>query len=99
MASWIGDDPNYMAAFAEAGKKVEPIDRALADGDDAYARGHVFWKWVEARGAVKAAAQATVLGRGGWRESLEHVLGIPWQEIVAVEHAWSAQEMERARPK
>lgn len=99
MAVWTADDPNCLAFFANAGKKVEPVESPLADKNDTYARGHLFWKWLESKGVLKKVVDATVFGRKPWKKSLEDATGLPWDKLVAEERDWSAKELEKIRPK
>src|SRR5204863_4011948 len=60
MAVWVSEDPNTLLAFASAGRKVESIEMLLPARNDAYARGHLFWKWLDSKGAAKKAARSAV---------------------------------------
>jgi hypothetical protein len=99
MAVWASEDPNCLAAFAASGKKAAPVETALADKNETYARGHLFWKWLDSKGLAKKVAGATVIRRQGWRSALEEATGIGWEKLVAQEEEWSAAELERLRPK
>lgn len=98
MAEWAADDPNCLASFANAGKKVERIETALGDKNDTYARGHLFWKWLESRGAARKVVDATVHARKPWKASLEEATGLDWEKLSAAEREWSAKEAEKLRP-
>ncbi len=103
LASWVGDDANYIAAFAHAKKPVQSIEVDLsADPDDEYARGHVFFKWLEDRNGkdgVKRLFTMTAIDGGDWKKSLEEVTGLEWAKIVAVEGEWSEGCVKKKRPK
>lgn len=102
LASWIGDDPNYMYAFAVAGKKVEDIETPLAEDDDNYGRGMLFFLWLESRigeDGMKKLGPATRAKEFDWKKSLESVTGLAWAEIRATEKAWSAERLKRYTPK
>lgn len=99
MAQLISEDPNNLAAFANAARKVEPIDEQVLDRNDTYARGHVFWKWLDARGAAKRTADLVVFQRRPWREALEEATGLPWAIISQAEREWSEKEVDKLRPK
>ena len=98
MAVWASEDPNALAAFAHAGKKAEPIEAPLAEKKDAYARGHLFWKWLDSKGAAKRGAGAACLGRVDWKAALVDATGLPWEKLIAAEQEWSAAELEKLRP-
>jgi hypothetical protein len=99
MAVWASDDPNCLAGFAASGKKARPVEETSADRNEIYARGHLFWKWLDSRGLAKKVARETVIGRRGWRPALEEATGLEWEKLAAQEEEWSAAELERMRPK
>lgn len=99
LAQWLSEDPNTIQAFALAGREVKVVDAPPVEKNDVYARGHLFWSWVAARGAVKRAVQATVLDGGAWRPKLEEALGLGWATIQAAEREWSAKEVEKVRER
>lgn len=99
MAVWVSDDPNCLAAFANLGKKADRIETVLADTNDTYARGHLFWKWLASKELVKKTVDATVIGRKEWKASLEEATGLTWEKLVAAEQEWSAKELEKIRPR
>ncbi len=102
MASWIGDDSNYLYAFAVAGKSVEDLDAPLAESDDAYGRGMIFFQWLDSKikkeGIAKLAAKC-LTDRRPWKEALEEATGLPWEKLKKEEQSWSAQRMKRYVPK
>ena len=95
MAVWVSDDPNTLLAFASAGKKVESIEMILPARTDAYARGHLFWKWLDTKGAARKAARAAVLDRVPWKRAIEESTGLAWETIVIEERPWSAGAMTK----
>lgn len=99
MAQLMTEDLNCMTAFAVAGKLVESIETPLAETNDTYARGHLFWKWLAARGADRKVVQSTVFERRPWKEALKNATGLAWDSIVAVEREWSAKEIGKLKPK
>ena len=99
LAQWLSDDPNTIQAFALSKKDVEAIERPVAGRNDVYARGHLFWSWIETRVAVRAVVKATVVEGGAWKPSIEKVLGLSWASIEAAERAWSAAEVESVRQR
>ncbi len=99
LAQWVGDDPNVLAGFALAGKKAEAIEAASADPDDVYARGHLFFKWLDARGALRKAVRLAFFDGAGWKKALEEATGLAWEKLAAAEQEWSALELEKLRPK
>jgi len=99
LAQWVGEDPNVLAGFAIAGKKVEVIDVATSDPDDVYARGHLFFLWLESRGALKKAVRAAFFEAVPWKKALEDATGLAWDKLMAGEREWSAVEAAKLRPK
>jgi len=99
MAQYVADDPNNLCGFALTGKKVEEIEAAASDPHDVYARGHLFWKWLDSRNAVRKVVDRTVFQRKGWKESLEEATGFPWTVLVIAERDWSAEEIRKYRAK
>jgi hypothetical protein len=99
MAQLIGDDPNNIAGFANANKKVQAIDEGSIDRADSYARGHLFWKWLEGRGSAKKAAELVVFQHRPWKEALEEATGLPWALVTLAERDWSTKEVEKLQPK
>lgn len=97
LAQWLSEDPNTIQAFAHAGRDLERIELPSPEKNDAYARGHLFWSWIAARGAVKRVVKATVLDGRPWKSSLEQSLGLSWASIEAAELEWSARELEKHR--
>ena len=98
MAQLVSGDMNALCAFVEQGRVVDSIERGLAETNDIYARGHIFWKWLDSRGAAREVARAAVLDRRPWQEALESALHIPWPMIVRTEREWSEREAEKLKP-
>lgn len=97
MAQLAGDDLNAICGFAVEKKNVRDIDATLSDRGDIYARGHLFWKWLDTRYAAQKTVQLTVYERRPWKESLEEAVGRSWAAIVATEREWSEKEIEKLR--
>lgn len=101
-ASWIGDDMNYIIAFANLGKPVQSIEVDLsADADDEYARGMAFFKWLESRDGrdgIKKLFKLTAASGGDWKKGLEEVTHLSWEKVVAVEQEWSAEYFKKNTP-
>lgn len=95
MAQLVSDDPSNIAAFLNEGKKVKSIEEVGADRNDAYARGHLFWKWLDSRGVARKVANISIIQRKSWRDALEEATGSPWAVLVLTEREWSAKEAER----
>ncbi len=99
LAQWVSEDPNPLEGFALARKKVDSIEEPLTENIHVYARGHLFWSWVETRGAVKLVVRATVLEGGEWKASIEKALGLTWPNIEAAERAWSARTVAKIQER
>jgi len=98
LAQWVGDDPNVLVGFALAEKRVESIEAPLADANDVYPRGHLFFKWLDQQGALRKACASALFGGVPWKKALEEAAGLPWEKIVSAEKEWSARETEKLRP-
>jgi hypothetical protein len=99
MAVWVSEDPNCLLAFAAAGKKVGSVEATLPDRNETYARGHLFWKWLDSRGLARKVAGATVIHRKAWRSALEEGTGMEWEKLSAQEEEWSVAELEKTRTR
>jgi hypothetical protein len=99
LAQWVGDDPNVLVGFGLAGKKVDAIDAPLAEPDDVYARGHLFFLWLDSKGALRKAVRAAFFEGAPWKKALEEATGLAWDKIVPAEREWSAREAEKLKPK
>lgn len=97
MASWIGDDMNYLTGFAHSGKKVENIEVPFQEQSDYFGRGHVFWKWLEMKGAAKSAAKTVLYEKAPWKKALEDATGLSWEKLTAAEREWSEKQVEKLR--
>lgn len=97
MAQLIGDDPNSMCGFAVNGRKVRDIDEPLTERNDIYARGHLFWKWLDAQGAAQKVAQLCLSQHFPWKAAVEEATGLAWSAILTQERDWSAKEIDRLR--
>jgi hypothetical protein len=100
MAQLMSEDPSNLAAFAnENSKKVQSIDEPTSDRNDTYARGHVFWLWLDSKGAARKVADLCVLQGRPWKEALEEATGFPWAVLTVAERNWSEREVEKLRVK
>lgn len=98
LAQWVGDDPNVLTGFALAGKKPDSIDAPLAEANDVYPRGHLFFKWLDGKGALRKGVAAAFFGGVPWKKALEEATGLGWDAILAAEKEWSVREVEKLRP-
>jgi hypothetical protein len=97
MAEFVGEDDNAICSLATSARRVKDIDDPVAERQDTYARGHLFWNWLEERGAAKKAVELSILQRKPWKEALEEATKIPWSVIVPSERDWSLREVEARR--
>jgi hypothetical protein len=98
LAQWVGDDPNVLIGYALAGKQVGLVGELLPDPDDVYARGHLFFKWLDSRGGLRKAVQASFFGGVSWKKAIEDATGLGWEALRAEEAPWSARELDKLRP-
>jgi hypothetical protein len=97
MAEFVGDDENAICSLATSGRRVKDIDDPVAERLDIYARGHLFWNWLDERGAAKQTVDLSILQRKPWKEAIEEATKLPWAVIVPSERDWSIKEVERRR--
>jgi hypothetical protein len=91
IASYVGDDDVIFYMFNHRGSRVDTLDRVVPE-DDAYARGMVFFLWLEKeRGADGVRAFARRIVRDGILPSraAADACGIPWEKVVLREKTWS----------
>lgn len=99
LAQWVGEDFNVLTGYALSGRKVDVVDAATADPDDVYGRGHLFFLWLDSKGALKKAVRAAFFDAVPWKKALEDATGLGWEKLTAVERDWSAGEAAKLRPK
>jgi len=97
MAQLVGDDPNSLYQFAHDGGAVKALDTAPSSRTETYARGHLFWKWLDSRGATAKTFELAFVRRLGWKEALEGATGRSWASMAADESEWSAKELARLK--
>lgn len=95
MAQWVGDDFNVLCQFAKDKKAVRGLDRQITDRNETYARGHLFWKWLDTRGATSKAFDLAFVKRLPWQQALEEATNRSWVNIVAEESEWSNRELQK----
>src|SRR5436190_4244488 len=78
LAQWVGDDPNVLIGFALAAKKVEGIESSLSDPEDVYARGHLFFLWLDSRSVLRKAVRAVFFESVPWKKAIEEATGLVW---------------------
>lgn len=98
LAQWVGDDPNVLIGFALSERKVESIEGPVSEGNDVYARGHLFFKWIESKGAIRKTCSAALFGGVPWKKALEDATGLAWDKLLPAEREWSVKEVDRLRP-
>jgi hypothetical protein len=99
LAQWVGDDPNVMIGFALAGRKVDGIESSLSESEDVYARGHLFFLWLDSRNILRKSVRAVFFESVPWKKALEETSGLAWDKLVAAEREWSQREVEKLRPR
>jgi hypothetical protein len=100
LATHVADDPNCLHAFAFGGKEVRILEEGeYPEGTDAYARGHLFWKWLAKQGWDAKVMKSTVIERKGWVEALEEASGLEWRDLKVLESEWSGRELARLRER
>ncbi len=101
LASWVGGDEHYLWAFRHQGKEVGFVDEAPAVYEDNYARGMLFFRWLEHKVRIedlRRFARTSWVEGGGWKAGLEEVTGLSWERLREEERAWSGQHLRRLAP-
>jgi len=98
LAQWVGDDPNVLIGFVLAERKVESIEAPAAEANDVYPRGHLFFKWLDSKGAIKKTCAAALFGGVPWKKALEEATGLAWDNLLTTERDWSLKEVDKLRP-
>lgn len=97
MAEMVGDDPNAILHFLHTGKTVRGLDLEITDLNETYARGHLFWKWLEKRGATSKTYELAFVKRVPWKQALEEATNFSWANIVEEEREWSVRELQKSK--
>ena len=97
MAQLVGDDDNMLLQFVKDRKAVKEIDVPLADTVEIYARGHLFWKWLESRGVATKTFELVFVQRLPLRESMEEATNKSWTTLVADERDWSENQIRKMK--
>ena len=97
MAQLMGDDLNAVCQFVHEGRKVRGVDAEITESNEIYARGHLFWKWLDQRSATPKAIELAFGRRIPWKKALEEATNRTWADIVAEEREWSAREIRRLK--
>lgn len=93
MAQLVGDDYNALCQFVKENRPVRGLDRQITDRNETYARGHLFWKWLDSRGATSKTFELAFVKHLPWQQALEEATNRSWANIVAEECEWSAREL------
>ena len=97
MAQLAGDDLNAVRRFIHDKKAVRPVDGEITEPNEIYARGHLFWKWLDTRGAVAKTYELAFVKQVPWKQALEEATNRSWTNIVADEREWSTGEIDRLK--
>lgn len=97
MAQMVGDDFNAIHQFIHDKRKVRGLDQAIVDRVETYARGHLFWKWLDTRGATPKTYELAFVRRLPWKQALEQATNRSWENLVADEKEWSESELQRMK--
>jgi hypothetical protein len=98
LAQWVAEDPNLLVGFALTGRPVIPVDGPPAEPNDVYARGHLFFLWLQSRGALKGAVRAFLADGVPWRKALEDAAALPWAALSEAEQKAGTKEITKYRP-
>jgi hypothetical protein len=97
MAQLVGDDWNAVRQFIHERRPVRGLDAEVTNLTETYARGHLFWKWLDARSAAAKTYELAYVKRVPWKQALEEATNRSWESIVSDEREWSARELERLK--
>jgi hypothetical protein len=97
MAQMVADDMSAVLQFIHDRKPLRAVDGEITDLIEIYARGHLFWKWLETRGATTRTYDLAFVKRLPWKQALEEATNRSWVNIVSDEHEWSAREIGKLK--
>ncbi|MBI2932544.1 MAG: hypothetical protein HYY16_12915, partial [Planctomycetes bacterium] len=100
-ATWVAGDEGYILSFAHKDLAVQSIETPLADWEQTYPRGMLFFMWLEGRRgreAIRGVFESVAAG-GDWKQEFEGTLELSWEKIVEAEQAWSADTVRRKKPR
>ena len=95
MAQMAGDDLNAVCQFVKDGKPIRGLDVDITDRLETYARGHLFWKWLDSRGATLRTYELAFVKGLPWKQALEEATNRSFASIVAEEREWAMQEVKK----
>ena len=95
MAQMVGDDLNAVCQFVKDNKSIRGLDNEITDRLETYARGHLFWKWLDTRGATLRTYELAFVKRLPWKQALEEATNRSFANIVAEEREWATQEVQK----
>jgi len=95
MAQMVGDDVNALSQFIKDGKPIRGVDNDITDRLETYSRGHLFWKWLETRGATYRTYELAFVKQLPWKQALEEATNRSFANIVAEEKEWSTREAQK----
>jgi hypothetical protein len=99
MACYVEQNDAHLRGYVSRGEPMDNLD-AEWSRDRSYARGWLFWRWLEAehgREAVHELVRRTIEDGEGWRTAIEATTHLSWSEVVQREFAWSRAWYDRER--
>jgi hypothetical protein len=99
MAVIVAGDSNQLYSFLHSGKPVVALEHVAPPGLEVYARGMLFWKWLQHQGWADKVIRRTMIEREEWQKALKEVSGFEWPVLQELERAWSTSEADRLRSR
>lgn len=101
MASYVEQDISKMGGYKNRTKNLPSIDDNISERDS-YARGWLFFEYLEANFSqekVREFISLVCYKQKSFQEAAETVTKIKWNDIKAKEHDWSNKYLKEYKPK
>lgn len=101
MACLVEQNESVLRWFAYEKREVKPLDEEPAK-DEVYARGWLFWLWLEEEAGaegVRQIARATCADGMKWRDAVEATLEMKWNDVIKAEREWSVEHVAKIRKR
>jgi hypothetical protein len=97
LATYAAGDESFLYTFNRRAGRVDAVSGSLSNAD-AYPRGMSFFRWMEqshGSGKLKEFVGRVAGGREKPGPAAEEVLGLPWEQILLREKAWSTEYLAK----
>lgn len=101
MACLVEGNESVLRWFAYENRAVKALGEEPAK-DEVYARGWLFWLWLEEQAGaagVKQIAKAACGGEMKWSDAVAATLEMKWEAVLEAEREWSAEHVGQIRKR